>query len=154
MTHKHSRLKRKPTIVLSLPHKIMVDVLGIFLIILAGLIGWLPGPGGIPLFLAGLSLLATNHKWARKLLHTTKNKGIKLVDIVFRKHPILVIGYDILALILLILAGLLFGKASGNIWRGLAVSLLFLGIGLLLGNRQRINSLNNLINSLIKRSKS
>lgn len=31
-------------------------------------IGWLPGPGGIPLFLVGLAVLATEFVWAARLL--------------------------------------------------------------------------------------
>ena len=76
---KSARIKEKLVRERSLPHKIAVDVLGILLIIAAGLFGWLPGPGGIPLLLAGLSLLATNHEWARKLLHSLKENGNKII---------------------------------------------------------------------------
>ena len=42
-------------------------IVGFFFIIAAALTGWLPGPGGIPLFLIGIAVLATEYKWAKKL---------------------------------------------------------------------------------------
>jgi len=39
------------------------------LMVLAGVAtGWLPGPGGIPLVLGGLAVLASEFSWARRLL--------------------------------------------------------------------------------------
>lgn len=153
MARKREVVKEKLEREVSLPHKIAVDTLGILLIIAAGLFGWLPGPGGVPLLLAGLGLLATNHEWARKLLHSLKENGNKVIEVVFRDHPLLVITYDILAVTLLIVAGLVFGQASGNIWRGLATALAFLGVGLFLGNRKRIYALNRFVSRVIRRSK-
>lgn len=31
------------------------------------LTGWLPGPGGVPLFLIGIAILSTEYTWARRL---------------------------------------------------------------------------------------
>jgi hypothetical protein len=41
-------------------------VLGWFLMILAPLIGWLPGPGGLILFPIGLALVIKNSRWAKR----------------------------------------------------------------------------------------
>jgi hypothetical protein len=57
-----------------LAKRIALDSMGIFLIIIAVPIGWLPGPGGIPLILIGLGLLAKNNKWARELLNNFEAK--------------------------------------------------------------------------------
>ena len=66
---------------------ILVDIAGVALLILALLVGWLPGPLGIPLTLAGLSLLAINHDWAKRLIERIKTEGLKLKDRLFkRKH--------------------------------------------------------------------
>lgn len=54
---------------------ILTDVLGVTMMIVAPLIGWLPGPGGIPLFIAGLGLLSINHQWAKRLLEYLKLHG-------------------------------------------------------------------------------
>jgi len=41
--------------------------------VVAGLLtGWLPGPGGIPLVLGGLAVLASEFSWARRLLERAK----------------------------------------------------------------------------------
>lgn len=47
--------------------KPLVLVAGTLFIIAAGLTGWLPGPGGIPLFLIGIAILATEFVWAEQL---------------------------------------------------------------------------------------
>lgn len=45
----------------------IILTIGLTFVITSGLIGWLPGPGGIPLFLIGVSILATEFHWAARL---------------------------------------------------------------------------------------
>ena len=40
-------------------------VAGCLFIIAAAATGWLPGPGGIPLFIVGIAILATEFAWAK-----------------------------------------------------------------------------------------
>jgi hypothetical protein len=47
--------------------KPIVLVIGSVLILAAAATGWLPGPGGIPLFLVGIAVLATEFVWAEKI---------------------------------------------------------------------------------------
>lgn len=47
--------------------KPVVLVIGLVFIIAAGLTGWLPGPGGIPLFLIGIAILSTEFEWAERV---------------------------------------------------------------------------------------
>lgn len=47
--------------------RLIVLVLGIALIVTSVALGWLPGPGGIPLFLAGIALLSTQFEWAKRV---------------------------------------------------------------------------------------
>lgn len=54
----------------SLVYRIGVGVLGALLLILSALTGWLPGPGGIPLFLIGMAVLASEFRWAHRLTVT------------------------------------------------------------------------------------
>ena len=49
-------------------YRIGVGIVGGLLLILAPLTGWLPGPGGIPLFIAGLAVLASEFEWAQVLM--------------------------------------------------------------------------------------
>lgn len=47
--------------------RIGVAVFGFALIVAAPLTGWIPGPGGIPLFLAGLAVLSSEFLWAKSI---------------------------------------------------------------------------------------
>lgn len=49
-------------------YRVGVALAGLVLVVGAALTGWLPGPGGIPLFLAGLALWATEFDWAHGLM--------------------------------------------------------------------------------------
>lgn len=77
--------------------KPVVLVVGILLVLSSGLVGWLPGPGGIPILLAGIAVLASEFSWAQalkdRILAMTKRTGIW-----FRTHP--VVG-SLLGLVLL-----------------------------------------------------
>lgn len=147
-TNKFSQeLKRE----VSLPKKIGIDILGGLLILASLLFGWLPGVGGIPLFLAGLGLLATNHEWARRLLYALKDRADSIIKSIFRDHPVLVFTYDVVAIGLLVTAGIVLGTSDGNIVRGFAISAGFLGIGLLLGNKNRIKHLNDFVRKLARK---
>lgn len=42
----------------------IVLLVGLTLILTSGAIGWLPGPGGIPVFLLGVFVLASEFQWA------------------------------------------------------------------------------------------
>lgn len=45
----------------------IVLVVGGFFVLLSGLVGWLPGPGGLPIFLLGITILASEFLWAERL---------------------------------------------------------------------------------------
>lgn len=121
-----------------------IDILGVLLIIASILFGWIPGPGGIPLFIAGLSLLATNHKWARNLLERVKIQGLRAANVFFREHKLLMATYDIFTVLLLAAATAMLIQSSGNILRSLSVVMIFVGMGLFLGNRKRLQRLQRL----------
>lgn len=116
---------------------IVFDTLGVAFMILAVLTGWLPGPGGIPLFIIGLSLLAVNHDWAERYIDLLKKYADRLGDVVFVKNPRIELLYDAIAP---------FGVAAGVflLWRhsaiwmiSLGIFLFFISITFLLGNRGR-----------------
>jgi len=110
--------------------------------ILAILTGWIPGPGGIPLFLAGVGLLAINHEWARRFLRYLKTTGLNLAEKFFKDHPILMAIYDILAVILVIIGIALLISIHGNI-KAMALVCFSIGLALFLGNRQRLQRISN-----------
>ena len=77
--------------------KPLVFIIGLLLVIAAGLTGPLPGPGGIPLFLIGITILASEFAWAERV----KNYVLKYVKIAgkwLREHIVLGTILIILAL--------------------------------------------------------
>ena len=72
------RIKADPT--LRRVYRGVVGFVGIALMVLAATIGWLPGPAGIPLFLLGLAILASEFEWAHRLLQRAKVEARKLEE--------------------------------------------------------------------------
>lgn len=75
-----------------------IDIAGYTCLILVPLIGWLPGPGGIPLLVAGLGLLSVHNKWAKKLLDYVKKHSENLRTIIFPKKTSVEWFWDIVAI--------------------------------------------------------
>jgi hypothetical protein len=68
--------------------KPIVLIVGCLFILAAGLTGWLPGPGGIPLFLIGVAILATEFEKAERFRDRILGI-IKLFGVWFRAHKII-----------------------------------------------------------------
>lgn len=68
--------------------KPFVFVIGMLFVIAAALTGWLPGPGGIPLFLVGIAILATEFEWAMRLRDRVI-AWIHHVGKLYRQHKVL-----------------------------------------------------------------
>lgn len=121
--------------------RIATDAAGYLLLIAAALTGWLPGPGGIPLALAGLGLLSINNEWARRLRTYLLDHGGKIVQIIFPKNQFVEWTYDILVLIVFgVVTWLAFMHAA--VWQmSLAVALFFIALAIALLNRDRYNRL-------------
>jgi hypothetical protein len=68
--------------------KPVVLILGSLFIIAAALTGWLPGPGGIPLFLIGVAILATEFEKAERFRDWIL-KLIRHFGVWFRAHKLL-----------------------------------------------------------------
>ena len=62
---------------------ILTDMLGALCLLLVPILGPLPGPGGIPLLLAGFGLLAVNHDWADDAIIYVKKHGDNLIKVFF-----------------------------------------------------------------------
>lgn len=115
------------------------------LIFAAGLTGWLPGPGGIPLLIVGLSVLATNHEWAERLLGHVKKGGVQISKTLFNGHPLIRLAIDILGIVFIAAAVIILSQVTKNIAQSAAISLLVVAGALLLGNRNRFLTLKNWI---------
>lgn len=129
---------------------IVFDTLGVIFMIAALLTGWLPGPGGIPLFIIGLSLLAINHDWAKRYMDIMKKYADKLGDLIFIKNRVVQLVYDIIAPFL-ILFGVLLITTRDDWWIiSSGIFGVFLGLTIFLGNRGRWQ----VLKSKFKKSKS
>lgn len=119
--------------------RIATDAAGYALVILAILTGWLPGPGGIPLALAGLGLLSINNVWAKRLREHLLKHGGKFVKILFPKHPGVQVLYDILVVALLVFVAALAWQHTAFWQVSLAIALFFIAVFLALMNRDRLH---------------
>ena len=120
------------------PKRIATDIAGYGLCIAALIFGWLPGPGGIPLLVAGLGLLAINNDWAKRLLHYVRVHSERLRDVVFPDRPVIQWAWDI-GVVGLLTAGTLI-TIYANAWyiRGFALPLYALSTVVFLFNRHRL----------------
>lgn len=118
--------------------RLLIDIAGFGLLASALLFSWVPGPGGIPLAIAGLSVLAINHDWAKRWQTRAKEGGLNLTNKIFVDHPVVKWALDILGATLVVLAVVILNNFTQNMYRTMAVSAAFMGLGLFLGNRNRL----------------
>jgi Kef-type K+ transport system membrane component KefB len=121
--------------------RIGVDIAGYLCIVASALTGWLPGPGGIPLLIIGLSLLATNHEWAERLLNYVKRRSSHLADVIFDGKPAVKLFIDVIGIVLIALAVYLLTQVTKSIAQTASISLVAVSLVLLLGNRNRFKRL-------------
>lgn len=121
--------------------RILIDAAGYLLIVAAILTGWLPGPGGIPLAIAGLGLLSINNEWARRLRDYLLQHGGELVKFLFPPNRYIQWLYDIVVALLWLLVVVLAWHHAA-VWQlSLAVALFFIGLAIALINRDRLQRL-------------
>ena len=122
----------------SFAKRIAIDIGGFGLIIAGILFGWLPGPGGVPLVLAGLGLLSLNYVWAEKLIKDFDKKRIEYTDKYLQADPLTSKFMDVISILLLI-GGVWALATQENIFlKGLGLGLAFVGITVLISNQKRL----------------
>lgn len=126
---------------------IVIDIAGVALIIGSILLGWLPGPGGIPLFIAGLSLLAINYAWARRLLKKGRSSGQQILQKLFPDNRRVKAAYDVLAPMLFVLGITLFFRNGYALVKATSIWLCFVAVAVFLFNRRRYQYFANLLKS-------
>lgn len=112
-------------------------MLGVLCMILAPLLGWLPGPGGIPLFVLGLSLLAINHDWAGRYIDKIKDYVENLGEMVFTKDKDVQLAYDIICPLMVVSGSYLLYRHSAPWMVSVGIFLVLTGFSVLIGNRDR-----------------
>jgi hypothetical protein len=125
--------------------RILTDAAGVALIVAAIFLGWLPGISGIPLFLAGLGLLAINNNWAQQWLRHIRNHGSQIANAMFTTNPTIMLLDDILSLLICLLSVSILWFYDGYIVRTVAFIFLTLGITIFLLNRKRLQRLSKIV---------
>lgn len=120
------------------PKRILIDMLGYICIVLAFALGWLPGPGGTPLLITGFGLLSINNEWAKRVLNYLKTEGLRLADIVFPDRKLIALVWDVVLIVLVAIAVVVYRDYEGFI--ATVVSSLALAIALYVFtlNRKRV----------------
>lgn len=77
---------------------ILFDTLAIIFMLLGLILSPVPGPFSIPLYILGLSLLARNHHWARRMFKYFENKADEILPAKYAK----IIAVLVVALIFLV----------------------------------------------------
>lgn len=109
------------------------------------LLGPLPGPGGIPLILAGFGLLAINHDWADGVISYIKKHSVSLRDIVFPNIRWVKWSWDIFSIVLFI-GGTYINTATDNwLLKALSIGIMASSTTIFILNRNRINSLDKFL---------
>lgn len=118
---------------------ILTDLAGIGCLALVPFLGPLPGPGGIPLILAGFGLLAANHDWADDAIHYVKKHSENIQSIVFPDRTNIKWAWDILAVIIFGLG--LWLNVGVEFWllKGLGIGTMASATTIFMLNRNRIS---------------
>lgn len=121
----------------SKPKAILVDILGFTLVLVAIPIGWIPGPGGIAVLILGLSLLASNHSWAERIMNRVKQEVFKANQKVAEADPATKWAIDIFGVVCIIGAVWLLTEFTQSLATTSAISFVIVGILMILTNQNR-----------------
>jgi hypothetical protein len=124
---------------------IVLDTLAGLCFIGVILFGWLPGPGGLPLLLAGLALLAVNHDWAERWLETAKHKGKSFKAILFPDKAWIRNTYDIASVLVFGGAVYLFLTTNNRFVASGCIAAACFSFFIFLVNRERLNKLSTIV---------
>lgn len=127
------------------------DIAGVGCLILVPIIGPLPGPGGIPLLLAGFGFLAVNHDWADDAVIFTKKHSDNMIKVVFPDKTWAKWSWDV-SLVALFIVGLWVDSLSDSfIFTVLGLLINAASTTLFMFNRGRLDWLNNQLRKFGKR---
>jgi len=124
---------------------VATDTLGVLLILLVPFLGPLPGPGGIPLLVAGFSLLAINHDWADAAIAYIKKHSASLRDIVFPIKTWAKWSWDTFSVLLLVGGTYLNFMADHWLVKAVSIGIMASSTTVFILNRNRIDVLDKFL---------
>ena len=122
----------------SLLKVIATDLAGVGCLILVPFLGPLPGPGGIPLILAGFGLLAVNHDWADDVIHYVKKHSESLQKIIFPDKKLIKWTWDCFAVLIFTIALWINFGAEHWLLKGLTIGAMAGASTVFMLNRDRL----------------
>jgi len=135
----------------SLLKVILTDMAGVGCLMLVPFLGPLPGPGGIPLIIAGFGLLAANHDWADDAIIYVKKRSTSLRKIVFPDVTWIKWSWDFFALALVLFGTWLNIIAENWLLKALSIGFMASASTLFMLNRDRLDWLDKALRRTGKR---
>lgn len=121
----------------SITKLVVLDTVGGIFLVAALLTGWLPGPGGIPLFLIGLSIISVNHESARRFKEWISKNSDRFLSFFFPHIWWVEWLYDTMLVLLLCGVGALIWLCHHPYRLTFATFLLGASLVITIGNRSR-----------------
>ena len=135
----------------SLIKVILTDMAGVACLMLVPFLGPLPGPGGIPLIIAGFGLLAANHDWADDAIVYVKKHSTTLRDVVFPNITWVKWSWDLFALSLISFGTWLNIVAEHWLLKGMSIGIMASASTIFMFNRNRLEWLDKALRRTGKR---
>jgi uncharacterized membrane protein len=123
----------------SLLKVILTDLAGIGCLVLVPFLGPLPGPGGIPLILAGFGFFAVNHDWADNAIHYIKKHSENLQSIIFPDKTGVKLAWDVFAITLFSIGLWMNIYVDHWLLRGLSIGTMASASTIFMLNRNRLS---------------
>jgi len=117
------------------------DIAGYTCLLLVLPIGLLPGPGGIPLLVAGLGLLSIHNIWAKGMLDYVKKHSQSLRTIFFPRKRAIEWFWDLSAIALFVSACIISIYADYWFFKAMGTGMGAVSTTIALFNRGRLDSL-------------
>ena len=130
---------------------VLMDVAGVCCLLIVPFLGPVPGPGGIPLLLAGLGLLAANHDWADNAIQYVGKHSSSMREIMFPNKPTVKLAWDFGALLLAVLSVWLNSTSQNLLLDGVSIGIMTTATGIFVMNRKRLDWLAKAFKRLGKR---
>ena len=130
---------------------VVYDMLGVGCLILVPFLGPLPGPGGIPLILAGFGFLAVNHDWADDAIHFVKKHSESLLSVFFPDKPLIKWSWDVFAISVFIVGLWLNLTAEWWLLKGLSYGIMAGSSTVFMLNRGRLDWLDSQVRKFGKK---
>lgn len=135
----------------SLLKVIITDMAGVGCLMLVPFLGPLPGPGGIPLLVAGFGLLAANHDWADDAIVYIKKHSTSLRNVVFPNVTWVKWSWDLFALFLISFGTWLNFVAEHWLLKGMSIGIMASASTVFMLNRDRLDWLDKALRRTGKR---